>query len=207
MQEYGTPLPGVLGSGHNVWPLKLVTELVRIANESGSLDLHLHTRTPVTAVSGLSAYSNLTSKFPRRWSLQSPRGHTSCSHVIFAANAYTPALIPELRGTEGIIPVRGQVIATRASVPAKGMSVSSFDSHNEYWFPRPVEDGEEKPLVIIGGAREFSETKELDTVDDSSVSEAVGDELRRYLPFTFPGMYEYGSKPEMEWVSYLSTDL
>jgi glycine/D-amino acid oxidase-like deaminating enzyme len=161
----------------------------------------LHTHTPVTGVEALDDFQDAADALPRRWALQTPRGRTACAHVVHAGNAYVPALLPGMRGARGIVPVRGQALAVRAAVPARGLSTASFDSANEYWFPRPVSDGAEAPLVIIGGAREFSATKELDTVDDATVSSVVGAELRRYLPYTFPGMYNHAQDPEMEWVS------
>lgn len=37
--------------------------------------------------------------------------------------------------------------------------------------------------------------------DDSTVNEKVGKALRAFLPAVFPGIYEEGKEPEMEWVS------
>jgi hypothetical protein len=212
-QNYGTPYAAARGPGHNLWPPKLVTEIFKLANSTNSLDLHLHTRTPVSTVESIVPQSASSDTFPRRWTLTTPRGAVSCSHIIHASNGYAPALIPALRGATGIVPVRGQIIATRADITAKDMAKVSFDSAETYWFPRPVynatgdsdeerrgKERREKPLVIIGGARDFSATKELDTVDDTTVHPVVGAELREYLPARFPGMYEYGKEPEMEWV-------
>jgi glycine/D-amino acid oxidase-like deaminating enzyme len=192
--------------GHNVWPLKLVTELFKLANDSEVLDLHLHTHTPVLSIKPYSAsrLHSRVSALPRRWALTTPRGRTACAHVVTAANAYTPALLPALRGEDGIVPTRAQITTTRAAVPARNLTKSSWSSENEYWFPRPLlgegEKSRDRPLVIIGGARLESATAERYTVDDSEVNELVGKELRAYLPRTFPGLYKEGQEPEMEWV-------
>jgi hypothetical protein len=81
--------------------------------------------------------------------------------------------------------------------------MASWDSDTAYWFPRPETDRRVNPLIIIGGAREYSPTNEWNIVDDATVNERVGAALRQYLPDNFPGMYIHGQEPEMEWVRFL----
>ena len=90
--------------------------------------------------------------------------------------------------------------------PAYTITASAWGGNNgfEYWFPRPPapSDGADAPpLVIFGGGRETARPNfELDVADDASVSVGVGKMLREFLPAVFPGLYEQGREPEMEWV-------
>ncbi len=96
----------------------------------------------------------------------------------------------------------------RAAVPAKKITTSSWLGNEgfEYWFPRPVDTPDEHPLIILGGAREaIKPDYEYYETDDSVVSAVAGRALRRFLPVTFPGLYEEGREPEMEWVKFVST--
>jgi len=114
----------------------------------------------------------------------------------------------------GIIPTRGQVAAVRTSVGA-----SHFPWRHgwhggggwEYWFPRfqglrDVENG--KPLVILGGGREFSGGNlEIGESDDGAVNAKVTKVLKAFLPQYFPALFkesEMESNWEMEWVNFCS---
>ncbi|CDO74745.1 hypothetical protein BN946_scf184411.g2 [Trametes cinnabarina] len=200
-QEYGASYPAVRTPGHNIWPLKLVTHLYKLAKETGAnsstMSLHLHTNTPVTAISSTSSGSS------RRWNLTTPRGPVSASYVLHATNAYASHLLPQMRGPSGIVPTRGQIIATRAAAPETVLTKAAFTGNEgfEYWFPRPLESGQTRPLVILGGGRESTKPDfELYVADDSRVNPKVGETLRKFLPAVFPGRYEEGAEPEMEWV-------
>jgi len=71
-----------------------------------------------------------------------------------------------------------------------------------YWFPRPLELGEQNPLVILGGMRNVAKPSlEKFVDDDSTVNPIVGKALRNLLPTIFEGKFESGREPEMEWVS------
>jgi hypothetical protein len=113
-----------------------------------------------------------------------------------------------MHGPSGIVPTRGQVIALRANAPLSQLGKSSWDGNEgfEYWFPRPPSnksaESSEHPLVIIGGGREVSGAFEYYQIDDSKTNELVGKALRNFLPGVFPGKYEKGREPEMEWVRY-----
>ncbi|CCL99502.1 uncharacterized protein FIBRA_01520 [Fibroporia radiculosa] len=204
--QHGTAYPGVRAPGHNLWPLKFVTELYKLAASSPQLSLALHTRTPVTAVS--LAEGTEDSSLSRRWTVTTPRGSLACSYVLHATNAYASHLLPHLRGPAGIIPTRGQIIATRANTTTEVLSRSSFSGNEgfEYWFPRPIKESDVSgyPLVILGGGREAATPAyELYVADDSAVSADVSDVLRKFLPAVFPGKYEEGHEPEMEWTGIM----
>ncbi|KAJ7031829.1 FAD dependent oxidoreductase [Mycena alexandri] len=198
---YGTHNWGVRSPGYNVWPLKFVTQLFKQTRKvTPVLDLRLHTRTPVTSVSPLMAASF------RRWELATPRGIVQCSYVLHATNGYASHLLPHMAGPgpAGIVPVRGQVLAMRANAPLDALSKISWANNEGYWFPRPVTDVEEHPLVILGGARDAAGPPfEMDVTDDSIVDVNVGDVLRAFLPTLFPGLYTPGREPEAEWTGIM----
>ncbi|KAJ8489926.1 hypothetical protein ONZ51_g2654 [Trametes cubensis] len=153
-REYGARYPGVRTPGYNIWPLKLVTHLHKLTEETGknsaTSSLHLHTNTPVTAISSIAFGGSSL-----RWSLTTP-----------------PLTNSAFIGKEGF----------------------------EFWFPRPLEPGRTQPLVILGGGRESTKPEfELYEADDSTVNLKVGETLRKFLPAVFPGRYEGGNEPEVEW--------
>ncbi|KAG2363598.1 FAD dependent oxidoreductase [Suillus spraguei] len=194
-EEYGAPYPGFLAPGYNLWPLKLVTKLYQHAQAHARqyATLSLHTRTPVTAVTHETTNNSST------YTVVTNRGSILCSRVVHATNGYASYLLPFLAGPDGIIPHRGQIIATRASVGADQIKIPSW-SGNEgfaYWFPRPITHDTEKPLIIIGGCEEAAASSYVD--DDSKTHPLVGKALREFLPFVFEGKYDPGSEPEMEW--------
>ncbi|KAG2040208.1 FAD dependent oxidoreductase [Suillus americanus] len=201
-EEYGAPYPGFRKPGYNVWPLKLVTKLYQHAPAHAGqyTSLSLHTRTPVTAVRHEAANDSST------YTVVTNRGSIPCSRVIHATNAYASHLLPFLAGPDGIIPTRGQVMATRASVGADQIKIPSW-SGNEgfvYWFPRPVTHDTEKPLIIIGGSRDATAPSyELYVDDDSETHPLVGKALREFLPPVFEGKYDPNSEPEMEWTGIM----
>ncbi|KAJ7648596.1 hypothetical protein DFH06DRAFT_1300363 [Mycena polygramma] len=94
-----------------------------------------------------------------------------------------------MTGPAGIIPARGQVLALRASVSAEELrSTCSWDGNDgfEYWFPRPVV-GDEKPLA-----------------DDSTLNDAAGRTLRKFLPAVFPRKFAEDAQPEEEWTGIMA---
>ena len=141
----------------------------------------------------------------RRWQLETPRGSVACTHVVHATNAYASSLLPQLsagRRTGIIVPTRGQAISIRAAVPARELTLTGFTANRgmEYWFVRPGSAPDERPLVILGGARHAKGGSRDATTDDSVIDAAVGKRLREFLPEVFPGKFENGTEPEMEWV-------
>ncbi len=189
--------------GNTIWPVKLVTHMFKLAqNASSAISLKLHTHTPVTAIR---LRSPCVDGDARRWQLESPRGSVACTHVVHATNAYASSLLPQLsaeRRTGIIVPTRGQAISIRAAVPTRELTLSSFTANygKEYWFIRPGSAPDERPLVILGGARHAEGGSSGATTDDSVIDAAVGRRLRQFLPELFPGKFEKGTEPEMEWV-------
>lgn len=91
----------------------------------------LHTHTPVTAVeradttTGGSEGGNTT----RTYALATTRGTVSCTRVVHATNGYASHLLPFLAGPQGIVPVRGQIITTRASVGTDEIGTTSWSGN------------------------------------------------------------------------------
>ncbi|KIL60040.1 hypothetical protein M378DRAFT_84343 [Amanita muscaria Koide BX008] len=193
-ETYGTPYPSYGTSfAHNLWPLKLVTQLYRRASASASLNLTLHTHTPVLSI-------KKATQAGRKWSLDTPRGHISCSTVIHATNAYGSQLVPSLSSI--IIPTRGQIIAAETTVTSPESvrlpEAGSWGANAgfEYWFPRP-----NSTTVILGGGREASDG-EYNLIDDSVVNPRVGETLRSFLPRVFAAI-KMEVKVTMEWTGIM----
>ncbi|KAH9964389.1 FAD dependent oxidoreductase [Lactifluus volemus] len=200
-ETYGARYPAVRIPGNTIWPLKLVTHLFELAqNASPTVSLKLHTHTQVSVVEPVTEGGD-----GRRWKVETPRGSVRCTHVVYATNAYTPALLPQFSGRTAIVPTRGQAIAIRAAVPARELTLSAFTANYqlEYWFVRPGSAPKEHPLVILGGARHTEGSFHGATTDDSIVDPAVGRRLREFLPEVFPGKFEKGAEPEMEWTGIM----
>ncbi|KAG8746937.1 hypothetical protein FRC10_003108 [Ceratobasidium sp. 414] len=214
-QRFRVRLPAVFSPGNTIWPLKLATKLFECAKGTrapGSwfdratsllsrttpavFSLDLFTQAPVNAVESIApggAY---------RWLVKTNRGSVQTRYVIHATNAYASHLLPHLAGpTTGIVPSRGQCIATRGSVKAKDWPTVGWAGNQrfEYWFSRPSKHEEDRALVILGGGRESVAQHEFNVADDSTVHPAISKTLRSFLPTLFPSDFEAG-EPEMEWV-------
>ncbi|KAJ7574549.1 FAD dependent oxidoreductase-domain-containing protein [Mycena floridula] len=198
---FGTPFPAVAIGGHNLWPLKFVTQLYTLARAMSPLvSTNIHTRTPVTSISPLSPSSI------RRWELETARGSIHCTHVIHATNAYVSHLLPQMAGPGGVIPTRGQIIALRANATTEIVQKTSWEANEgfEYWFPRPVSSPDENPLIILGGGRETSgATYELYETNDATLNPTVSKTLKNFLVGIFEGIYEKDREPEMEWTGIM----
>ncbi|KAG6825993.1 hypothetical protein H0H87_008286 [Tephrocybe sp. NHM501043] len=111
-----------------------------------------------------------------------------------------------MHGPNGIVPVREQALALRAAASSAEITKDAWIGTLgwKYWFPRPVGSPDENPLTILGGGRDESgPDRDLYVVDDSTVNVDVGKALRAYLPPLFPGKYELGREPEMEWTGIM----
>jgi len=207
--RYGTHFPAVRKPGNNVWPYKLFSKLYKLALSIApkSLDITLHTSTPVLSITPNPAPNSNNTSNSRRWNVHTPRGSLTCNYIIHATNGYASHLLPHLRGAQGIIPTRGQVIATKATAPARVLTDSAWvgNSALEYWFPLPTPTGslEEQPIVVLGGAREIPANFELYQTDDSVIVDEIGKGLRKFLPRLFPGKFNEDQVPEKEWTGIL----
>jgi glycine/D-amino acid oxidase-like deaminating enzyme len=89
----------------SVFPYKLTIGLLRLCLEQG---LNLQTKTPALSVRP----GNQSG-----WIVTTPRGEIHAAKVVFATNAFTSTLVPELKGK--IVPKRGECSAI---VPTKAFS-------------------------------------------------------------------------------------
>ncbi|KAF8346457.1 FAD dependent oxidoreductase [Amanita rubescens] len=197
-ETYGAPYPAYrTSSAYNLWPLKLVTQLYTQASKSPSLNLTLHTHTPVLSI-------NHATRPTRRWTLNTPRGRIDCTTVLHATNGYASHLLPRLSGT--MIPTRGQIIAAEVTFPpTQSISLpkegSWANGGDEYWFPRPNSTSTSR-TIILGGGRKSAHQSEQNVIDDSVVNSSVGQTLRAFLPRTFSGI-EMKVKVMMEWTGIM----
>ncbi|KAG8888998.1 hypothetical protein FRB98_006262 [Tulasnella sp. 332] len=219
-QHYGTTHAAYRTAGYNLWPLKLVTklyELTRSKRETSSLlqslvpsiltssntgnersNITLHTHTPVYSV-----LPTENSKY--RWAINTSRGAVAVNYVVHGTNAYVSYLLPQLAGPSGVVPTRGQVLATRSVVPRKQLWSNGWGGNQgyEYWFVRPGPP-EDRALIILGGGREGSGPNfEYNIDDDSSVNPKVSATLRGFLPAAFPKKFDKDTEPEMEWTGIM----
>ncbi|KAL4065747.1 FAD dependent oxidoreductase [Scleroderma yunnanense] len=197
-RTFGTPYPAVKIPSWNLWPVKLVTKLYELALQRAGerFDLKLHTYTPVASVEKL---AQTTSGSDRAFVLSTHRGSISCSHVVHATNGYASYLLPILTGPDGIVPSREHIVAMRASAGPEIIGTNSWRGCQgiEYWLPRPLEPGQEHPLVILGWGTE------LNVDDDSCINPTAVKHLKELLPTLFNGKYERTNKPEMEWTGII----
>lgn len=172
----------------------------------------MHTHTPVLDITRLNSQQHDSdTPLTKQWRLKTPRGDINTHMIIHATNAYAGHLLPFLAPGEGnrsITPTRGQVIATRASIPAYHFRKGNFDANDgfEYWFSRPVADPlVDKPLVILGGARDAAAPGyETGITNDSTINANISKRLRGFLPHLYPkGWFVEDGEPEMEWVNLI----
>lgn len=112
------------------------------------------------------------------------KGVIRAKHVVYCTNAYTPELLPELHG--GMIPVRGQMIATdyldsttAQVVPA--MSMSCNDCH-EYF---RMYNGR----LLVGGMRHAVRGQQMGIINDGEISPGVFDRLRNFATEALPFLH------------------
>uniref|UniRef100_A0A6U2DVL3 FAD dependent oxidoreductase domain-containing protein n=1 Tax=Chlamydomonas euryale TaxID=1486919 RepID=A0A6U2DVL3_9CHLO len=141
--------------------------------------------------------------------LNRPHGlkvHTSRGDVISAravvhcTNAYSSALLPELRGL--LIPVRNHVAATAPLHASQAMLDIAVYARRGYvyWSPRP--DGR----LVFGGFRDEVPGMEEGNDDDANLDQHIRSRLHEYLPAHFPSRFDgaaCGPHFEMEWAGIL----
>lgn len=162
-KKFGTQYPGVSIPAGSIWPVKFVTKLFELARadaEHASVDLSLHTHTIVEAVEPVGPSASSIQSNDRLWAVKTSRGTLRTRFVIYATNGWTAHLLPQFvmpedagsHASEGsepqprkpswIAPYRGQMVATRANVPASKLSERGWASDwmEDYWLPRCVEN-------------------------------------------------------------------
>lgn len=172
-----------------LWPYRLVSHLLEKATSQG---VNLQTHTPVLSVT---PSSETLKALP--WSVNTPRGSVRCSTVIHATNAYSSALLPELRGK--IVPVRG-VVARLAGEDVPEMTDSfmmRFSQYEyDYMIPRPDRS------IVVGGARRdhYADLDEwFNVTDDSRVTKSAHEYFDGYMQRHFRGWENSNTRTEELW--------
>lgn len=171
--------------GGQLWPARLVFGLAEQAQKQWA---RIYTQTQVQSVR----------READRLFVECAEGTIETKHVVYATNAWTRKLIPELNRT--ITPVRGQVIIT-APAPRLWPFGMVADYGYEYWIQRP--DGR----IVLGGMRTRSDSLEIDVEDDSTVHPAVSQGLREFLPKHFPTLQKIPVEQEWTGIMGWSPDL
>ncbi|KAJ1943721.1 hypothetical protein EC988_006164 [Linderina pennispora] len=175
--------------GAHMFPAKFVWYLLDQAIASG---LELHTHTPVIDVNN----GVVTTK---------DGSVVTAKHVVFATNAWTSHLVPELRGH--IIPLRDQVItvprtdsATDPVLPSGGLWMSNG---SEYAIE--LSNG---GRLIMGGFYEESGRHQAGNANDAELIPGVSTDLREALVSVPPLQkfpYDKPASPEIhEWTGIIA---
>ncbi|PSR82413.1 FAD dependent oxidoreductase [Coniella lustricola] len=184
-------------AGH-LWPYKLILALLQKAVDAGA---NLQTHTPVVGVAATAdaeGYYAVTTR---------DRGVVRARQVVYATNAYTAAVLPELAGR--IVPVRGicsRIVVPHDRKPAPVLPHSYIVrwSPSEYEYMIPRTDGS----IIVGGARSkyYADLDSwYDNVDDDKLITA-GDAHRHfdgYMQNNFRGWEHSGAYTESVWTGIM----
>ena len=159
--------------------------------------LQVHAQTPVTKVS--------SSQDPQgRWTAQTTRGSIKARKIVYATNAYTPALLPQYKNK--IIPVRG--ICSRIATPeGKGSPhlpntySLRFDSQ-KYDYLIPCPDGS----IVVGGARKaFWHIKDswFGNIHDDELVKGGDEYFDGYMQKYFRGWEDSNAKLDKIWTGIM----
>ncbi|KAK5105867.1 hypothetical protein LTR62_001954 [Meristemomyces frigidus] len=177
-----------------LWPYQLVSHVLEKAVSHG---INLQTHTPVTSVKHAQG-ATVTSI----WAVNTPRGSIECSTVIYATNAYTSALVPELK--DKIVPVRGMVARLVPTDDAPRLTDSYMmrfsDYEYDYMITRP--DGS----IIVGGAkRDFYEdlNQWYDVSDDSRLMMGAERYFNGYMQRHFAGWEDCDVRTDQVWTGIM----
>lgn len=101
------------------------------------------------------------------------------------------------------MPERGQMIAIRAGVDLKELSVDGWSTDTGYWISQT--DGNKLPIVFFGAdSSAFNDTGHVhNTTDDSTVVESTLALEVAYLPQLQPKLYAKGSPAEYAWTGIM----
>ncbi|KAK4570099.1 hypothetical protein LTR86_003069 [Recurvomyces mirabilis] len=177
-----------------LWPYRLVSHMLEKAVSRG---INLQTHTPVTSVTPTGEGSDAS-----LWAVNSSRGSIQCSTVIYATNAYTSALVPELK--DKIVPVRGMVArllpATDAPLLNDSYMMRFSEFEYDYMISRP--DGS----IIVGGAKRdfYDELHEWYNVcDDGRLMKGATHYFDGYMQRHFSGWENCDVRTDQIWTGIM----
>ena len=165
--------------GGSLWPAKLV---FGVAEQALRLGTNIQTQTEVHAIESEN----------NRLIVKTARGNVQAQHVVYATNAWTRHLLPDLSDT--IIPVRGQIVITQPVLRLWPYGLSTNFGY-EYWGQRT--DGR----IVLGGMRWLTSTREENNEDDTVIEPVVSKALHEFLPKHFPELQDV--QVEQEWTGIM----
>lgn len=176
-----------------MWPYKFVLGLLGLLLPTGKLNLQ--TNTPVTSV---------TNDPNGGFIVETSRGKTQASKIVYANNGYISALLPEY--DQNIIPCKG--ICCRITVP-EGTTAPLLnntyinrteDNTLSYLIPRA--DGS---IVVGGASSKFRPHRDqwYNNVDDSILIDSAKDYYENYMQNTYNGWEDSGAKVDNIWTGVM----
>lgn len=163
-----------------LWPAKLVFGLAEHALRLGA---NIQTQTSVVEVE----------RAGNQFVIQTNRGPIRTDSVVYATNAWTQHLIPQL--AKVIVPVRGQVLITEPAPRLWPFGLVTNHGY-EYFTQRPDD------RIVLGGMRWKSATQEINIEDDSTLHPEVSRGLHEFLPSHFPDLQTI--EVEQEWTGLMA---
>ncbi|KAI0286596.1 FAD dependent oxidoreductase [Russula aff. rugulosa BPL654] len=177
----------IVSSGGAVHPYRAVTSIFADLLNQYPDQFDLFTQTPCT---GITPPSTVTPHY----TVQTPRGTTTASHIIHATNGWTSHLLPGMRGK--VIPLRGMMSAQR---PGTGLPTETCGSraHNfnypapgyDYLTQLPRREGKSEggELLFGGGFRQVGGfvLSEFGVADDSGYHLGIASHIQGALPEYF----------------------
>jgi len=207
--------PGAVGAfryqAGSIHAYRFTVGLLKICLSKG---LHLHTMTAVNSVKAVPSASQGSS----RYELQTSEGSMSADTVIFATNAYTAHLLPQLQGK--IVPLRGQVTAQKPGPKLQELRPQCLDTTcsfiygtgYEYMIQRPflpsVPPSGAGDIIIGGGSARLPDggLGEFGNTDDTEVNPRNSVYLRETLKTYFAenwGDDDQKERVKKEWTGVM----
>lgn len=154
--------------------------------------VQLYTYTPVESVSADRTPDGY-------WNVSTSRGNIRAKTIVYASNAYTAGILPELR--DKIVPVRGicsHIVSPKPTAPLLSNSYILRFNDWEYDYLIPRSDGS----IVVGGARRDFHM-DLDSwfgsYDDSKMIESAEHYFDSYMQRHFRGWEDSDAYTESIW--------
>lgn len=189
-------------SGDTFWAAKFTKAVAKEALKAGA---HICTDTSVTGWEPISPEDLSHNKVINpnaRIRVFTSRGTIECNHCVFATNAHTADLVPDMKGK--IIPVRNHVLCT---APAPPLAVGADGTPRRvgiscqngfiYFMQRP--DGR----IIIGGFRNHEKGHGVDVADDGKIDPEVLAYAKGFLGRQFKGFEIENVPVEAAWTGII----
>ncbi|CAO1630527.1 unnamed protein product [Sympodiomycopsis kandeliae] len=185
--------------------VKLLHRLAREASQKNSIDLKVHTWTPVNSITQDQKEEHHVNV------ISTSRGSVTAKHIVLATNAYTSHLLPQFAGPSGIVPTRAQCRAIKPTTspsqhePLWEMGFSLHQGY-EYLQQRPASKSQpsDTPPCIFGGGRWASKKNgEFGIADDSTINADVSQALQAILPKLFPHNFDASITADVEWTGIM----